>query len=53
MSFTFINELPSPAEIKKEYPLSPELTSLKAKRDHMIRNVISGKDDRFLVIIGP
>jgi 3-deoxy-7-phosphoheptulonate synthase len=53
MSFTFLNELPSPAEIKKEYPLSPELTALKKERDHMIRNVIAGKDDRFLVIIGP
>lgn len=53
MSFTFINELPSPAEIKKEYPLSKELMALKAERDHMIRNVIAGKDERFLVIIGP
>ena len=53
MSFTFINELPSPAEIKKEYPLSPELTALKRERDRMICDVITGKDDRFLVIIGP
>ena len=42
-----------PEEIKKEYPLSKELTELKAKRDRMICDVITGKDDRFLVIIGP
>ena len=53
MSFTFLNQLPTPAEIKQQYPLSKELTELKAKRDRMICDVISGKDDRFLVIIGP
>ena len=53
MSFTFLNQLPTPAQIKEEYPLSKELTELKAKRDAMISYVICGKDDRFLVIIGP
>ena len=54
MSFTFLNQLPTPDEIKRDYPLSPELTELKAKRDAMIADVITGKDDkRFLVIIGP
>jgi len=53
MSFTFLNQLPTPAQIKEEYPLSKELTELKAKRDAMISDVICGKDDRFLVIIGP
>ena len=36
MSFTFLNQLPTPAQIKEEYPLSKELTELKAKRDAMI-----------------
>ena len=53
MSFTFLNQLPSPEEIKKNYPLSPELAALKKKRDAMISDVITGKDDRFIVIIGP
>ena len=53
MSFSFVNQLPSPAEIKRDYPLSPELTELKAKRDAQISDVLTGKDDRFLVIIGP
>jgi len=53
MSFKFLNQLPSPEEIKREYPLSPELTALRAKREQMIKDVISGEDDKFLVIIGP
>ena len=53
MSFTFLNQLPSPAEIKREFPLSEELKQLKKERDTMISDVIAGKDDRFLVIIGP
>ena len=53
MSFTFINQLPSPEEIKRDYPLSPELAQLKAARDAQIFDVLSGKDDRFLLIIGP
>lgn len=53
MSFKYIRELPTPEEIKKEYPLGNELTRVKLERDKEIANVITGKDDRFLVIIGP
>lgn len=53
MSFTFLNQLPSPAEFKRDFPLSEELKQLKKERDAMISDVITGKDDRFLVIIGP
>ena len=53
MSFKFLNQLPSPEEIKSQYPLSKELTELKANRDKMVNDIISSKDDRFLLIIGP
>ena len=53
MSFTFLNQLPTPEEIKRDYPLTPELAELKKQRDAMISDVITGKDSRFLVIIGP
>lgn len=53
MSFTFIKQLPSPEEIKKEYPLSPELLELKRKRDQEISDVFTGKSDKFIAIIGP
>ena len=53
MSFTFLKQLPTPQEIKEQYPLSEEIIQLKAKRDREISDVLTGKDDRFLVIIGP
>lgn len=53
MSFEFIRKLPTPAEIREEYPLPPDLTKLKQERDSAIRDVITGRSSRFLVIIGP
>ena len=53
MSFNFLNQLPSPEEIKKEYPLTEKLAQIKKERDAAIRKVLTGEDNRFLVIIGP
>ncbi len=47
MSFTFLNELPSPAQIQERYPLSEKLQELKKQRDAEISNVIKGLDNRF------
>lgn len=53
MSFTYLRELPSPEEIRKEFPLPEHLKKLKAERDAIINKVLTGEDDRILVIIGP
>lgn len=53
MSFTFIRQLPSPDEVKALEPLSAEMKKIKAGRDRLIRNVITGESDKFLVIVGP
>lgn len=53
MSFTFIKELPSPTEIKNQYPLSAKAAQTKQERDLQIRDIITGASDKFLVIIGP
>lgn len=53
MSFTYLKELPTPAEIKKEFPLLPELQAVKKSRDEQINAVLRGESDQFLVIIGP
>lgn len=45
--------LPLPAELKAEYPLSKELTEIKKKRDAEIRDIFTGKSDKFVVIVGP
>lgn len=53
MSFNYLRQLPSPGEIKIQYPLSERLDAIKKDRDRQISDIITGKDDRFLVIIGP
>lgn len=53
MSFSFVKELPSPEQIRREYPVSDSLIRAKEQRDTMIRDVITGTSNKFLVIIGP
>ena len=53
MGFTYIDKLPTPDEIRDEFFLPATLKVLKSKRDEEIRDVFTGKSDKFLVIIGP
>ncbi|MCM1064819.1 MAG: 3-deoxy-7-phosphoheptulonate synthase [Eubacterium sp.] len=53
MSFEFIQKLPSPEEIRQQLPLPAALAEIKAQRDAEIRDVLTGKSRKFLVIIGP
>ncbi len=53
MSLTYLKELPTPAQIKKEFPLSEELRAVKKARDAEISAVLKGESDKFLVVIGP
>lgn len=53
MSFEFVTKLPTPTEIKEQYPVPEEIKALKAERDAEIADVITGKSDKLLVIIGP
>ena len=53
MSFKVKRALPTPEEICAQYPVPDELKELKKKRDQEICDVISGKSDKFLLIIGP
>ena len=53
MNMNFKRKLPIPMDIKAQYPLTPELEALKIKRDKEIKNVFEGKDDKFILIIGP
>ncbi len=53
MSFEFIRKLPTPAEIKEQYPVPADIAEMKAKRDQEIADVFTGKSDKFLMIIGP
>lgn len=53
MSFEFVKKLPTPDEIRSQYPLPDHLIRQKEQRDQEIRDVITGKSNKFLVIIGP
>ena len=53
MSFTYLKPMPSPDEIKQKYAMTPEMKAVKADRDRQISDIICGKDDRVLAIIGP
>ena len=53
MSFDFVRKLPTPTEIREQYPVPAELQEFKKKRDREICDVIAGRSDKFLVIIGP
>lgn len=53
MSFEFIKKLPTPAEIREQFPLPEPLAKIKERRDAEIRDVLTGKSNKFLVIIGP
>ena len=53
MSFEFIKKLPTPDQIRAEYPVPDAMQELKKKRDQAISDVLTGRSDKFLVIIGP
>lgn len=53
MSMTLNRQLPLPADLKAQYPLSLAVQKLKARRDQEIRAVFEGRSDKFIVIIGP
>ena len=49
----FHRKLPIPKEVKAEFPLTPEMEQMKAKRDESIRAVFDGTSDKFILVIGP
>ena len=53
MGFDFIKKLPTPEEIRNQYPIDAEIQAVKDARDKELRDVFTGKSDKFLAIIGP
>ena len=53
MQMEYLRQMPTPQEIKDKYPLSESVAAVKERRDEEIRAIFEGKDDRFLLIIGP
>ena len=53
MSFTYLQKIPTSAQITQQMPMPAKLKTIKAKRDADICSVLKGKDNRLLLIIGP
>ena len=53
MEMEFIRKLPTPAELKEQFPLPKEIRKLKEQRDQEIRAIFEGNDPRLLLVIGP
>ncbi len=48
-----IRKIPSPEILKEEISLPTHLKAIKDKRDGELEDIITGKSDKFLLIIGP
>lgn len=53
MGMRINGQLPTPEEIKSALPMSPYLKKIKAKRDGELKDIFLGKDNRFIVVVGP
>ena len=53
MQIEFIRKLPTPQELMEEFPITDAVRKTKQHRDQIIKNIFTGADDRFLLIIGP
>lgn len=53
MGINYIEKMLTPEEIKSKYAMTEEMCKIKAKRDEEIKNILAGKEDKFLLIIGP
>jgi 3-deoxy-7-phosphoheptulonate synthase len=53
VSFIKIREIPGPEEIIRQVPLPPELQKIKAHRDQELKEIMEGKIEKFIVVVGP
>ena len=53
MNFTIIKKLPPVEEVIQEFPLSEAGQKKVSKDTEDVKNILSGKDERLLIIVGP
>ena len=53
MNMIFERKLAIPMEVKEMYPLTGEMSKVIRERDLQMKEILSGKSDRLLLIIGP
>ena len=53
MNMKFYRKLPIPKEVKAQFPVTEEMEKIKLDRDNQIKDIFTGKDERFILVIGP
>ena len=53
MSFKVIQNIPSPEEMLEKVAMSPKLQAIKKQRDEEMKAILEGKENKFIVVIGP
>ena len=53
MQMEFIRKLPTPQELMEQFPIDDHVKKIKVQRDKEIADIMTGKDNRFLLVIGP
>lgn len=53
MGMLFERKLPIPQQIKEQYPLDARLSAIVQEREEEVKNIFTGKSDKFILIIGP
>ena len=53
MEMEFLRKLPTPQELKEQFPVSEKVKQIKDARDKEIREIFEGNSDKLLLIIGP
>lgn len=53
MNCKYVQKIPSPEELIAEVFLPAKLKDIKKERDQQLRDIIDGKSNKFLVIVGP
>ena len=53
MQMEFIRKLPNPQDLKEEFPVTDDIRRIKEERDQEIADILTGRSDKFILIIGP
>ena len=53
MQMDFSRKLPTPEELKAEFPVSDRVRQIKEERDNELIDIFEGRSDKLLLVIGP
>ena len=53
MNMIFHRKLPIPMEIKEQFPLTENAKKIREKRVSELKDIFTGKSDKFILVIGP